>query len=53
MTKGLISSPGISAGEQKDTGAETTVEETMYKIFAELRKTTIYRIKNSLQSHSR
>lgn len=43
---------GVPEREQKKNGVEAIVGEIIVEIFPELTKTSIQRIKNSLQSHS-
>lgn len=43
---------GVPEGKQKKNRVEATAEEIIVGIFPELIKTSIQRIKNSLQSHS-
>lgn len=52
MKRSNIRLTEVPEGEQKENRAKVIFEEIMAEIFPELMKTSIHRIKNSLQSHS-
>lgn len=51
MKRSNIHLTGVPEGKQKDNGTEVIFEELVAKTFPEQMKTSIHRIKNSLQSH--